>query len=201
MGDYKYLHRVRFGSYSIGRNDYQELVRFVRENKIKAVLEFGPGGSTWAFLENDCQVWSGEYTKDYYHAAKEEFKEFPNVHLFHVKLTHFLDIPEIKGKRFDLCFVDAPVGRYYLYFSRLNSCLFAMQVTDTIILHDIHRIKEQMTLRFFQDMGWEPEFARTVPCRMAIFRRIKNYKIPKGYARRPVRLKHPLEKLLPPVVD
>jgi len=201
MGKYKYIDRVKFGSYSIGRSDYPELVKFVRENKVKKILEFGPGGSTWAFLENDCEIYSGEFSRDFYKEAREEFKDFPNVHLIHLKMAHHLDIPKIKGKKFDLCFVDAPVGRRYLYFSRLNTCLYAMQVTDTIILHDAHRTKEQMTIRFLKDMGWEVEFARTIPSRLAVCRRVKNYKVPNGCARRPVRFRLPYEKFLPPIVD
>ena len=60
MDAYRYSRETDRTPFSIGEDDYAFLVGFVRENGVKRVIEIGPGDSTWAFLENDCEVFSFE---------------------------------------------------------------------------------------------------------------------------------------------
>lgn len=179
MNDFKYIQNARFGGFGITKNDYYELVRFARENNVKTVLEFGPGASTWAFLETDSNVWSIEYEPKFAEIAKDTFKEFDEVRVFHIRMNHSIETPEeIKGRKFDLCLVDSPFGGYYKYFARLNSCIYAMEVTDTILVHDSKRKKDQMTLRFLEDSGWRLRFLNRRKSKLVVAERNMNYKIP-----------------------
>jgi len=48
-----YFHELTFDDGTITPQEYLYLVEFVRQNRFKRILEFGPGFSTYAFLEND----------------------------------------------------------------------------------------------------------------------------------------------------
>lgn len=178
MPEMKYLERVKLGGFAIERRDYYELVEFVRQAGVKQVLEFGPGATTWAFLEAGCDVWSLEFGEKYLAAAAEAFKDQDKVKLIKVDLKHELQVPEIEGRRFDVCLVDSPYGRYYRHFSRLNSSIFAMRVSDTILMHDARRKKERLTLKFIEDSGWKVEPLYRRRSNFVLCRRIPNYEIP-----------------------
>lgn len=175
------LKNAKLGGFALSRNDYLELVRFVRDRDVKTVLEFGPGASTWAFLDADCEVWSIEFEKKYADIASQSFKDFPQVHLIHVGITHPIPPPpEIAGKKFDLCLIDSPHGAYYRYFARLNSCLLAMELSDTILVHDSKRKKDRMTLRFIEDSGWRLRFLNRRKSKFVLCERKNDTHVPKG---------------------
>lgn len=181
MNNLKYVSNARFGGYGITKNDYLELVKFVSDNGLKTVLEFGPGASTWAFLETECAVWSIEYEPKFAKIAEGTFKGFDNVRVFCVPMTHPIQTPrEIEGKRFDMCLVDSPFGGYYRYFARLNSIIYAMAVTDTILVHDSKRKKDRMTLRFLEDSGWNLRYLNRRKSKLVVAERTRDYKIPMG---------------------
>ncbi|HUU03409.1 MAG TPA: hypothetical protein VM425_18385 [Myxococcota bacterium] len=178
MQELKYLERANLGGFAIDRRDYLELVEFIRQEGAKKVLEFGPGATTWAFLEAGCDVWSLEFGEEYLAKATEAFREHDKVKFFKVELKHDLVVPEIEGQNFDICLVDSPYGRYYRHFSRLNSSIFAMRVCDTILMHDARRKKERLTLKFIEDSGWKVEPLYRRRSNFTVCRRIENYSIP-----------------------
>src|SRR5690606_21336420 len=81
MEAYRYWRETDRTSFSIGEDDYAFLVDCVRENQVKRVIEIGPGDSTWAFLENDCEVFSFEYDMAYLQRARERFAAYPSVNV------------------------------------------------------------------------------------------------------------------------
>lgn len=136
---------------TVQRDEYLFLVEYVKERHIKTVLEFGPGISTWAFLENDCEITSLEYNDLFYDCAFETFKEFDKV-----EIVRYNDEPVITlllSGEFDVAFVDSPVG-VKKNFARLNTCMFASQRTKRILLHDSRRVGEQLTQMVFTELGW-----------------------------------------------
>ncbi len=149
-----------FNSFSISPEEYQWLRGFVRENGIRKVLEFGPGTSTWAFLEAGCQIVSLEYQDKWYRHYRREFAEHPQVTILRYDNDPELQIPELDDCKFDLAFVDSPVGKLgvlYKRFARINSCEYVASRTDTWILHDARREGERNTLSVFEDKGWSVE--------------------------------------------
>ena len=56
-----YFSELTFDNGTITPREYLDLVEFVRQNRFESVLEFGPGVSTYAFLENDCEVYTFEH--------------------------------------------------------------------------------------------------------------------------------------------
>ena len=149
-----------FNSFSITPEEYRWLKGFVRDNGIRSVLEFGPGASTWAFLEAGCRVVSLEYQDRWYRHYRREFAANPRVTILKYDNEPELKIPELMDCEFDLAFVDSPVGKLgilYKKFARINSCEFVAGHTDTWMLHDARRDGERNTLSVFEDKGWNIE--------------------------------------------
>jgi len=141
----KYKKLIDFSSGLINPKEYDFLVDYCRRNNIKSVLEFGPGISTYAFMENSCDITSLEYQQWYYDLYKDKF----NVVLFENTPIIKLELDKV----FDMAFIDSPVG-VNKSISRLNSCEFASKYTKRILLHDSNRIGEIVTQMIFTERGW-----------------------------------------------
>jgi hypothetical protein len=130
---------------------------------VQSVLEFGPGSSTWAFIEAGVpEVVSCESDPAWIESAQAQFGERVEIVWFDRKMMP-LDIPALNNRQFDLAFVDAPVGAQsgksakipgHETRSRINSVVFALEHARRVFLHDAKRKGEQRTLQFVQRMGY-----------------------------------------------
>ena len=138
---------------------------------VASVLEFGPGSSTWAFIEAGVsEVVSCESDPVWIESARVEFGERVEIVRFDREMMP-LDIPALNGRQFDLAFVDAPVGVQsgdaieipgYEKLSRVNSVLFAVEHARRVFLHDAKRIGEKRTLEFVRRMGYRVKTHKTL---------------------------------------
>jgi hypothetical protein len=147
--------------------DYAALMEEARRLGAKRVLEFGPGYSTYAFIEQGVDEIVGlEYLPEWFEKQEERFKSYPQV-----KVDWFWDeapearVPDGLGS-FDLALVDSPKG--YLGArkvhpgmedcSRLNTCLAALHLAPIVLLHDASRGLERATLSRLEQLGHSVEF-------------------------------------------
>ena len=123
---------------------------------LNAVLEFGPGSSTWAFIEaNVKEIISYEFDKRWLEETKTRFDGMVDIRYFdHTRFPLILDGAEHDW--FDLILVDSPVGLHgkktprfdgYENCSRWNTLEWAIRHTDHILLHDAHRDGEQESIK------------------------------------------------------
>lgn len=152
MNDLKYADNCTFKGYSLRRSEYEFLVQFTRRNNIRTVLEFGPGASTWAFLENDISITSYEQHRDWYEIAASMFEPFPNVHL--TLLTDPTDYRETGT--YDMVLVDATIRLQgpTAKKDRREAVQLASEHSDLILLHDIRRPNEWLCKRFLKRRGY-----------------------------------------------
>jgi hypothetical protein len=154
----------RRGAMTLPAEDYAILLREGAGKK--SVLEFGPGFSTYAFIEAEIpRILCLEYLDKYYDFAKERFKDFPQV-----EIRRFYDEPvadlevtvdEPWPMSFDLAFVDSPKGYAGARTahpgqedcSRFNTCLLALKHAPVVLLHDAYRPLERGTLGRLSAMG------------------------------------------------
>ena len=154
----------RRGALTLPREDYAILLREA-EGK-KSVLEFGPGFSTYAFIEAGVpRILGCEYLDKWFAFAKERFKDHPQV-----EVVRFYDEPEARAdigdERFDLALVDSPKGYAGARTihpgqedcSRLNTCLLALQHAPIVLLHDAARPLERGTLGRLNQLGHKVKF-------------------------------------------
>ena len=132
--------------------------------RLSDILEFGPGLSTYAFIKAGCSnIITCEHSPKWYDVAVDRFQNYP-----HIQVLSYENRPLIKLslpiQRFDLAFVDAPVGannRKRIKHSgqencsRWNTLFFSMQHSDTVVLHDAKREDEQNSLTRARNLGWE----------------------------------------------
>ena len=105
----EYFSKLKFGGGAITPRDYLYLVEFVKQNGFKNILEFGPGISTYAFLEDNCNVYTFEHHPRWFNLYSEEFESFDNVHVLKYDAKNeILSLPQVEGTSFDMAFVDAP---------------------------------------------------------------------------------------------
>jgi hypothetical protein len=129
----------------------------------KSVLEFGPGSSTYAFIEANVPVIvSCESNSRWYQVARTKFDK--KVYL--IKYDHTLmplSIPKIDKDQFELVLVDAPIGIQanqayrvpeYEECSRINTLLYALEKAPIVLLHDAHRVGEQKSLEVVRSLGY-----------------------------------------------
>lgn len=150
MGD------VPFNPYSIDKQDFDEIVKLIKSNNIKTVLEFGPGASTYAFLKAGCKkIWSLENEDKWYNICRDMFKDMNKVEVIQFNNRSVLDIPEVNGLMFDLILVDGPRGAYFKRYSRINSALYATTRTNNILFHDSKRDPENKAVQVLEEIGWD----------------------------------------------
>jgi hypothetical protein len=151
----KFIDRWEENPYTLNKAEYTWLANIAETLGIKSVLEFGPGSSTFAFLEHGCEIWSLENNLEWLAKHRETLIEFSNVHLAGYEVVADLVLDGIPNRRFDCAFVDAPNGGdYFKYHSRLCSLDFARTRTDLIFLHDANRPKEIRSIEYMHDKGW-----------------------------------------------
>ncbi len=153
----------RRGALTLPPEDYRILLKEA-EGK-NSVLEFGPGFSTYAFIEAGVKrILCCEYLDKWIEIGKERFKDFPQV-----EIRRFYDEPEARADiegQFDLALVDSPKG--YLGArtihpgqedcSPLNTCLLALKHAPIVLLHDAARPLERGTLGRLNAMGHKVTF-------------------------------------------
>jgi hypothetical protein len=163
----------RRGAMTLPQEDYAILLREATGKK--SVLEFGPGFSTFAFIEAGVpRILCCEYLEKYYHFAKERFKDYPQVEIRWFWDKSPVAVMECPGgsqqsdpyEEFDLAFVDSPkgyAGQRTIHedqkdCSRLNTCLLALQHAPVVLLHDAYRPLERGTLTRLRLEGHKTEF-------------------------------------------
>lgn len=153
----RYIDKMQFTPATINPKEYEFLVEYVKRYSIKSVLEFGPGVSTYAFLENDCQIVALEHTDWFFEHFIKQFE----AQQLSVRVGRYRNAPEVNPSmvitQCDMAFIDSPPGipgAAHKPFNRLNTCLFASRYTRRILLHDSSRIGERLTQMLFDQMGW-----------------------------------------------
>ncbi len=149
--------RATWSSFSVSQAECERLADFVQQNKIKSVLEFGPGASTWYFADAGCEVVSLEYDEKWFQRCQHAFRDVPNVRILRFTNSSPIRVPQLVNRTFDFAFVDSPVGSLYKERSRFNSCEFAAERTNQWMLHDAQRVGERQTLEEFEARGWRVE--------------------------------------------
>jgi predicted O-methyltransferase YrrM len=141
----------------------------------KSILEFGPGDSTAVFADLGLQVTTVEHIEKWYNVAKERFKDRPNVRVLKGDDEMPFVIHGIGSyEKFDLAFVDAPVGyaprrkihEGYEDCSRFNTVMAALARAPVVLLHDVIRPLERGTLNRLSRLGYKVEIIQ-VPYGMA----------------------------------
>jgi len=173
--------RAAFNGFSISRDEYDALVEFARKHRIRRVLEFGPGASTWALLEAGCHVVSLEYQHRWFEHFRQVFSQHPEVRVIQYDNLPEICVPELNGQRFDFGLVDSPegqLGRHYRRFARLNACEFVAARTDQWMLHDAQRPGERETLTVFEEKGWKIRSLEETPKLAIVTREAKHLAVP-----------------------
>jgi len=150
-------NEARFNdAYAVLVSECKVIEDYVRREGIRSVLEFGPGRSTLMFAAAGCEVWTAECNEDWLDHYRQLFADEPAIHIVPFENIPSIRIPELEGKRFDLAFIDSPTGHEFppRMSSRLNSCGFAGQHADRLLLHNAERSGEQATIAKMQDAGW-----------------------------------------------
>jgi hypothetical protein len=143
--------------------DYGAILDECAKLKPLTVLEFGPGISTYAFVEAGVErIATCEYKDAYLQKAIEDFKQWPHVTVHRFLNNADVEVLGLTRSNYDLAFVDSPVGiesKSSPRFpgqedcSRLNTCIYALSRAPVILLHDAKRDGEQATLARLQAMG------------------------------------------------
>lgn len=131
----------------------------------KRVLEFGPGLSTFAFLDAGASVTTLEHEDVWYARAQSKFGDMLRVKVLRYANEPVIEVPELNGDRFDLAFVDSPQGTRHARvehlgqegMSRKNTVAYALTKAPVVLLHDAHRPGERRTLKLFADEGFPVE--------------------------------------------
>lgn len=139
-----------------GFDDYGALISEVGRTGAKKVLEFGPGVSTLAFVEANCsEITTLEYQARWITAAKNRLWQFKNVKILPYENKPEIIIPDLESSRFDMIFVDSPMGtdlpmatrfRGQEDCSRFNTVSWSLRHAPVVLLHDAKRPGEERTL-------------------------------------------------------
>ena len=159
-------------SRTLSKDDYKLLLN---EGKGKErILEFGPGYSTYAWIEAGAKlIISLECHRPWREEKKEQFKRYPQVHVARfdniAPVAEVADICHTHGP-YDLALVDSPRGmasRERLEgqeeCSRLNTCLAALEHAPVVLLHDAVRPCERNTLNWLAQLGHTIKFLAEPP--------------------------------------
>ena len=155
-------------SLSLTVEDYNCLVAIAQQLQPKRVLEFGPGYSTYAWIEAGVpEIVSLECRDEWRKEKEREFSEFPNVSVQpYWNEAPQARVPEDIGN-FDLAFVDSPRGQPNKSAiklpgqqdcNRLNTLVKAMSLSPISLLHDAARVYERNSLAEMSKLGCEVEY-------------------------------------------
>ena len=142
--------------------DYRLMMAEADRIKAKSVLEFGPGYSTFAWIEAGCDpIVCLEHDKGWHEVSIERFKQYPQV-----QIRKYWNEPEARGElepdeMFDLALVDSPKGYEAARVihpgqedcSRYNTLELALKHSKTVLLHDASRPLERGSLCKIQAQG------------------------------------------------
>ncbi len=138
-----YRHLAGFSSGAIGPDDYDWLVAFCLNNGIEEVWEFGPGDSTYAFLDAECKITSAESDPEWRQRMEERFLGEEGV-----TVIAYLNEPGCGlaacPELVDLIFVDGPPA--WNGGSRCHTLAWAITHGRRVILHDAKRAGEMALL-------------------------------------------------------
>ena len=137
--------------------------------KAKSVVEFGPGYSTFAFIEAGVPEIVGlEHDPKWHEAQVERFKEYPSVTVdWYWNEAPVARVPDwVRDHEFDVAFVDSPKGYAGARIahpgqedcSRLNTCLAALELAPVVYLHDAIRPLERCSLARLAMLGHKVEW-------------------------------------------
>lgn len=145
-----------FSKGSIDPWEFVWLANFVRANRVKKILEFGPGMSTYAFLAGGAvQIETYEHHPEWRQKAKQEFAAYSAVSLR--TYANVKDLGWVEDRTmFDLAFVDAPPAKAAGSppYARWNTVQAASKITKRILLHDALRHHEGKILEMMKEQGW-----------------------------------------------
>ena len=156
----KYKETVAFNCAAITESEYDYLVEIVRLNNFHKILELGPGASSFAFLENDCDIYSFDHHPKWHQIEKEKFADYENIKNYLYNNQVNMDLKEIEGMHFDLALVDSPPSGSHP--TRKDMCEYVSDKTDVILLHDAKRPFEQEIYKCFSDKKeWNAKYINT----------------------------------------
>jgi hypothetical protein len=150
----KHKNKAPFSDYSVNHKEYDYLVAIIRKLGIINILEFGPGVSTFAFLENNCKIWSLEYNDEWLEKFSGIVKS-PAVKMYKFDNKPYISVGKVDNMSFDLGFIDSPTGGCFINYCRLSSALYASYRCKYIIIHDADRKGEKNTISVLREMGWK----------------------------------------------
>lgn len=148
--------KVETNGASILADDQSVIEGIIDANRVKTVLEFGPGASTAVFLNKGLLVHSCENDERWLAAANSKFGSAAT--FFHYENVDKIKIDGLLDQ-YNLCFVDGPKGKPS--WSRLNSLLFCAAKSRLILLHDSSRGGEKQSVEVMKNIGFEAEFFDT----------------------------------------
>lgn len=129
----------------------------------KRVVEFGPGASTYAWIEAGVpEIVSLECRDEWREEKAREFADYPNVTVLPFwNNAPTAEVPKDLGV-FDLAFVDSPRGQPnpdavklpgQMDCNRLNTLYAALLLSDIVLLHDAGRHWERNSLNRLEREG------------------------------------------------
>ncbi len=130
--------KILWGNRSIWKKDWIILKRFLKEQNIKTVLEYGCGLSTELMTLEGIEVVSLE-TLDWWAEINKEVIENEII------LYQKGNLPEI-NRKFDLAFVDGPMSG-----ERIPEILHAKRHSDKIFFHDLDSNRKQAIKELAKD--------------------------------------------------
>lgn len=147
--------KPEFGKGTITIEEAKYLTRFVKRLGVHFVLEFGPGVSTFVWLDAGVgKICTCEPDPEYRKRAEDYLAEYSNVQVYGFNEAEIgLSIPSIDEEEFDLGFVDSPQGRVFPNLSRINAAIYAITRCRYVAFHDTNRPGDMATVRFFMQLG------------------------------------------------
>lgn len=156
-------------------NSAKFLYDFVKENKIKRVLEIGTaiGYSGNIILSAGCEeLLTVDINADSLEVAKKVFKKCGNedkVKIFHEDASKLIEKLVLSSEHFDLIFLDGAKGQYFRYLENLTKLIGTSGIilADNVLLHGMVESKETIphkkrtmvvNLRKYLDMVSKPPF-------------------------------------------
>ena len=130
-------YKIPWGGFAINQKDWHFIKRIIEENNVKNILEFGSGLSSLLMSEK-AKVISYETDKKH---MEEILAKSQNGNL----TIELWDGKEIKGriKKYDLAFIDGPLGKANGGIGRQHSIRIASERSDRVIIHDAGRDDER----------------------------------------------------------